>query len=127
MKLPKFKNTIFAAAVAISGLIAVFSYSLAADRPAEAGSSFEIPVPKLESLEGTTEFNFVPVNDNRVWHIVNKYTALESNDGPYYNTSSYFFGKDSVCVINEYAGVPEQNPWDISLAQSISNANSFHN
>jgi hypothetical protein len=126
MKLPKLKNTIFAVTIVFTG-IAAFSYGISTGVPVDAGSGFRIQVPRPESLKGTTELNFVSADDNRVWHIVNNYSALESAGSPAYNTSSYFFGKDSVCIINEYAGVPDQNPLNIGLAQSISNAISFHN
>lgn len=126
MKKRKLKNTLIVSALIFSGILTGWRYGESAGHRKAAGGSGEI-LPKVESLNGSTEFYFVPAGDGRLWHVINTYSTISSDNGPGYNMSSYTFSADSVYVINEYAGLPDGKAglpdgttWDLSLSGLLS-------
>lgn len=126
MKSKILKNALIAGALIFSGILTGWRYG-ESEGYKNAADDLGETLPRIEVLNGTTEFYFVPVDDNRLWHVINKYNTESSNDGPCYNMSSYTFSSDSVCVINEYVGLPEGTTgktdgtmWDIGLSGLLS-------
>lgn len=81
-----------------------------------ADSGYRGSVSRPESLQGTTEFSFINAGDGKLWHVINKYSPVGSGEGPGYNMSTYDITSDSVNVVNEYAGIPDDIQWDLSLS-----------
>jgi len=116
MKKTKLANLLVGGALIFAGIITGCGKGNTASDIENYGFGSWDQLPGFESLTGTTEFYFRPAGDNRIWHVVNKYNPIGSNEGPDYNVSSYTFTSDSVYVINEFAGVPETGQWDLSLS-----------
>lgn len=106
MKTKKFKNALVAGVLVFSGILTGWRYGESESHRIAADGLGET-LPRVEGLNGKTEFYFVPSGDSRLWHVINKYNTVSSNDGPGYNMSSYTFSSDSVYVINEYVGMPD--------------------
>jgi len=119
MKTKNLKDEIISIILIISCLIIGCSIGFVTSSPKSAGSGLRKILPIGVSLSGKTEFSFVPSDDNRVWHVINKYSPVSSGDGPGYNMSSYTFSSDSVIVINEYVGLPDEKQWDLNLSGII--------
>lgn len=120
MKTTKSKKVIFAVAMILSGAITVGSFNLTTTGSKSASSSLGAPFLKIGSLNGSTEFYFVPAYDGRLWHIINKYNAsLKGKET--HNSSSYFFSKDSVSVKNNYVDISDFNQQEIILANPFIN------
>ena len=62
-----------------------------------------------ERVNGTAEFYFRLPNDSRTWHVINIYNPANPES---INNSVYTFSGDSVTVINEIAGLPENEIWE---------------
>jgi hypothetical protein len=99
-------------------ILMVSSYGIATSGSHAAGAS---GAPKLENLNGKSEFYFTPAGDNRVWHIVNKYGSPDSDRG--INEASYFFTSDSVYVICEYAGITNSSELNLPPVSTALNEN----
>lgn len=114
MKIGKSKKVIFAAVVLLSGIIAIGSIGIT-EKGIKTQGGPKASYPMFEFLHGAMEFNLVPPGDRRVWHIESVYKPLHPGEEPQYNTSDYTFKRDSVQVVNKYAGMPNEDPLGIGL------------
>src|SRR5689334_16035292 len=115
MKLQTLKGLAITVILAVC-IITGFSRSSITPGRENSGNAGVIPQPRPETITGTTEFYFRPVDDSRIWHVVNRYISPDSEDQPEFNTSEYNFSSDSVTVLNEFIGVPETTQWDLGLS-----------
>jgi hypothetical protein len=52
---------------------------------------------------------------------------FNTENGECHNMSYYTFDSDSVLVINQYAIVPDQVRWDVTVTNFLQNVNNFNN
>gem|GEM_PF-4301402 len=86
-------------AVVLTGL------SLNAKKDIDVNQPAVLEIPESENFVGTSEFIYKSKDDNRTWHVINRYSSGLTDDLTAYNNSEYTFTKESVTVINNYAGI----------------------
>lgn len=127
MKQTEPKNVFIASLLIFSCIITIYSFTITTTGTGRAASSIRIPVQKLESFSGQSEFYYKPAGDTRIWHVINKYSDFNSGNSDCYNMSDYTFNSDSVFVVNRYAGVQNQNQLDVTSNDFTLIANNFNN
>ncbi len=78
-----------------------------------------------QTLTGNSEFRFKPVDDQRIWNVINRYSPI--GKGTEYNMSSYTFTADSVTILNEIAGLPDENSMELYFNRYITENNISNN
>jgi len=127
MKETEPQNVFIVILLVFSCIITIYSFIITTGGIKSAGKSTRVPVIKLESFNGQSEFYYKPAGEKRVWHVVNVYSEFNPLNDNFHNMSYYEFNSDSVLVINQYAFMPDQNQQEIGDANDSQIKNNFNN
>jgi hypothetical protein len=118
------QNVFIVVLLVFACIITIYSFKITV---AGTGNTKKVMIQKLESHRGQSEYYYKPAGDTRLWHLINKYSEFDSENGECHNMSCYTFSSDSVVVINQYNGIQSLNQWDITLNDLLLTANNFNN